>query len=397
MLFVLVSLLSGFGSTAMTLAAGIWVLSLTGNVALAALTGLCIYLPTLAAPWLGAVVDRVPRRPLLIGVDLGLGLILLSLLTVHDAGQVWLIFAVLLVRGASYVLLDAGETAILPAALPRSALGDVNGWRSSAQEGMKLVAPLAGAGLFAWRGPVPVVLLGAAMPLFTAGCYALLRLNSGVAGRQAVPGTIREGLRVLFGNPVIRTPVLVAAVAIGLSGLNNAAVLARIVHGLDLPATYLGFVTTAQGAGSILSGLLVGRLLARLSAAKVATIGAVLFSAGCLAWCLPWFAAALTGSVLIGLGLPWTLIAGVTAVQTGTPDHLLGRVSATAGTVMFGPVALAIPLGAALVQLGARGPLFISAGLALVAATVPAWRLSSKASVQDPAAAVALPAERSPR
>ena len=379
MLFVLVSLLSGFGSTAMTLAAGIWVLSLTGNVALAALTGLCIYLPTLAAPWLGAMVDRVPRRPLLIGVDLGLGLVLLSLLTVRDAGQVWLIFAVLLVRGASYVLLDAGETAILPAALPRSALGDVNGWRSSAQEGMKLVAPLAGAGLFAWRGPVPVVLLGATMPLVTAGCYALLRLNSGVAGRQVVPGTVRDGLRVLFRDPVIRTPVLVAAAAIGLSGLTNAAVLARIVHGLDLPATYLGFVTTAQGAGSILSGLLVGRLLARLSAAKVATAGAVLFGAGCLAWCLPWFAMALAGSVLIGLGLPWTLIAGVTAVQTGTPDHLLGRVSATASTVMFGPVAIAIPLGAALVHFGARGPLLLAAVLALVAATIPVWRLSSGA------------------
>jgi MFS family permease len=65
-LFVLISLLSGFGSTAMTLSAGIWVLDLTGSVSLAALTGLCIYAPTLAAPWLGALVDRLPRRPLLI-------------------------------------------------------------------------------------------------------------------------------------------------------------------------------------------------------------------------------------------------------------------------------------------------------------------------------------------
>jgi hypothetical protein len=52
----------------------------------------------------------------------------------------------------AYVLLDAGESALLPVALPADAIGDVNGLRTSAQAGMKMIAPLAGAGLFAWRG-----------------------------------------------------------------------------------------------------------------------------------------------------------------------------------------------------------------------------------------------------
>src|SRR5512138_3142226 len=107
-LFVLISLLSGLGSTAMTLAAGIWVVNLTGSVSLAALTGLCVYAPTLAAPWLGALVDRLPRRPLLITVDALLGVLLLSLLAVHSAREAWVIYAALLARGLSYVLLDAG-------------------------------------------------------------------------------------------------------------------------------------------------------------------------------------------------------------------------------------------------------------------------------------------------
>ena len=440
-LFVLISLLSGFGGTAMTLVAGLWVLDLTGSVGLAALTGLCIYAPTFAAPWLGALVDRLPRRPLMIVTDLLLGLIMLTLPAVRSAGTAWWIYAVLIVRGISYVLIDAGETAILPSALPPNRLGDVNGWRSSAQEGMKLVAPLAGAALFAWRGPIPVVLIGAAMPLLTALCYALVRLNPptppgsevrrapaatadigaaaagpahagatepqtamagpaqvsvaeagprvagpgvagpGVAGPEVAGpevagpdrrgrGEIREGIRALFGNPAVRLPVLVAGAAIGLSGLTNAAVLARIVHDLYLPATNLGFLTTAQGAGSIVSGLLVGRLLARSGPAVVAAAGSVVFAAGCLASCLPWFAAMIAGSVLAGLGLPWALIAGITAVQTGTPSHLLGRVSATSTTVMFGPVAVAIPLGAAAVQLGARTPLLLAAALAVAAAAI---------------------------
>jgi predicted MFS family arabinose efflux permease len=35
----------------------------------AGLTGLSVYAPVLAAPWLGALVDRLPRRPMLIWVN----------------------------------------------------------------------------------------------------------------------------------------------------------------------------------------------------------------------------------------------------------------------------------------------------------------------------------------
>src|SRR4051794_12233233 len=126
-LFVVISLLSGFGSTMMGLAASIWIFDLTGSVGLAALIGICTYGPSLAAPWLGALVDRLPRRPLLIWSDLILGVLFLTLLTIDSAAGVWLIFAVLLIRGVSYIVLDAGESALLPAALPPSLLGDVNG------------------------------------------------------------------------------------------------------------------------------------------------------------------------------------------------------------------------------------------------------------------------------
>jgi len=382
MLFVLISVLSGFGSTAMTLAAGIWILDLTGSVGLAALAGVGVYGPTLIAPWLGALVDRLPRRPLLIAVDLILGLLLLTLLTVHSAGGVWLIYAVLLARGVSYVLLDAGESAILPAALPPAMLGDVNGWRSSAQEGMKLVAPLAGAALYAWAGPLPVILLCAAMPLLTAACYTLVRLHprpGSKPGEEARRGEargetgVRPGARLLFRQRGLRVPVLVAAVAISLSGVNNAPLLARIVHDLHLPGPHLGILASAQGAGSIAGGLVVGRLLARVSPAGVAGIGAVVFAAGIGAWCLPFWPALIAGSVIVGIGLPWTLIAAVTAVQTGTPDHLLGRVSATSMMLMFGPVALAIPVGSLLVGLGAVG-LLLGVGAVALGAGVAGLR-----------------------
>jgi MFS family permease len=481
-LFVLISLLDGFGSTAMGISAGLWLLDLTHSVALAALAGVCTYAPVFLSPWLGALVDRLPRRPLMVATEAATAALLLTLLAVHSAGTAWLVFTILLARGLLGALVDAGETAILPSALPPASLGTVNGWRSSALEGTKLLAPLAGAGLYAWQGPTPVVLLCAAIPLVTALCYTLLDLHRLAArpettalSRPAAPNTGRlaarrqtarraptapepltatvdtstvnvgppsipafgvpaadvaassanvgppdtpaidapiadvamsaanvgpagtpavvvpaadvaaspmaaggagpggnggpwAGVALIFRLPAVRIPVLVAAVAIAMSGLTNAAVLAHIVDDLHLPSTRLGIVTSAQGAGSILSGLLAGRLLKRLGPAPVAVLGAALFGVGRLAWALPWFPPAVAGSVVIGLGLPWTLIAGITAIQTETPDHLLGRAAGSSNTVMFGPVALAIPLGSALVHLGALAPTLIAAGLSFAAA-----------------------------
>ncbi|MGC5290654.1 MFS transporter [Micromonospora sp. DT231] len=367
-LFVAISLLSGFGSSAMSLVAGIWTLDLTGSTGLAALTGLCVYAPVLAGPWLGGLLDTAPRRPLVIAVNLVLAAALLALFAVRGPGQTWLIFAVSSVYGVSYVLIDAGETALLPSALSPTQLGDVNGWRSSAQEGMKLVAPLAGAGLYAWHGGHAVVVLSAAMPVLVAILYAMVRLNRTpqVPPPQRRPD-LRTGLSVLFGQRATGVPVVLAAVSIAMSGFTTAAIYTIVTTELRLPTTFLGVLTGAQGAGSIIGGLLVGRLLAGRGPGAVGVAGTVLFAVGCLARGVPWWPVTVAGAVVAGVGLPWTLVAAVTAVQTHTPSALLGRVSATANTAMFGPLVLAIPLGSAAVHLGGRPPLVAAVVICLTA------------------------------
>ncbi|MGA5300753.1 MFS transporter [Nucisporomicrobium flavum] len=364
-LFVGISVLSGFGSTAMALVAGIWILDLTGSPARAGLAGLCVYAPTLAGPWLGGLLDRIPRRPLLIGTDLALAAALLSLTAVRSAGQAWLIYAVSLAYGLSYVLLDAGESALLPAALPPDRLGEVNGWRTSAQEGMKLVAPLAGAGLYAWRGGVAVAVLSACMPVAAAALYALLRLRPVPAQPVAVERGLRAGLRVLRRMRTLRVTVALAGVSIGMSGFTTAPLYAVIVDDMALPSTFLGVLLSAQGAGSIVAGPAAGRLIAARGEIAAGVAGTVLFAAGTLCRCLPWWPAMVAGAVLAGIGLPWTLIAAVTAVQSRTPGHLLGRVSATAATAMFGPVAVANPLGSVAVHAGGRPAMVTAAAVCL--------------------------------
>jgi len=58
------------GTSAMTLAAGVWVKTLTGSSRAAALVSVCVFVPSLLAPLAGSVADRVGRRRLLVPVNL---------------------------------------------------------------------------------------------------------------------------------------------------------------------------------------------------------------------------------------------------------------------------------------------------------------------------------------
>ena len=53
---------SGFGTSALWLASGVWVKDLTGSDGLAALCMLAMWLPTLAGPVLGTLADRCWSR-----------------------------------------------------------------------------------------------------------------------------------------------------------------------------------------------------------------------------------------------------------------------------------------------------------------------------------------------
>ncbi len=81
---------SGLGSSAMWLVAGVRVKDLTGSDALAALCAFALWAPLLAGPLLGTRADRPHRRALLITTNLGLAALLLALFAVDTPGDLWL-------------------------------------------------------------------------------------------------------------------------------------------------------------------------------------------------------------------------------------------------------------------------------------------------------------------
>ncbi|MFJ6567280.1 MFS transporter [Streptomyces sp. NPDC091292] len=355
---------SGFGSSAMWLVAGIWVKSLTGSDSLAALCTFALWLPTLAGPLLGTLADRTRRRPLLVGTSLGLGLLLLSLFAVDSADRLWILFAVLVVYGAVGVVHDAAESALVAAAVDKDLLGDFNGLRMTANEGMKLVAPLAGAGLFAAYGGARVALLDALTFLLAAGLYALLRVREEPPVREATGWWERTaaGARDLWADGRLRPLVLAGGATMLLAGLNGALIFAVVDDGLGRSPGFVGVLYAVQGAGSVAVGLVSGALLRRLGAYRFAAAGTALFAVAVAARALPYDVVVLASGVAVGMGLPCVLIAALTTIQRETPDSRLGRATATANTLMFAPNALALALGAGLTAVVPHTVLLPAAG-----------------------------------
>ncbi|MER5881224.1 MULTISPECIES: MFS transporter [unclassified Streptomyces] len=354
-LYLAAVVVSGFGTSAMWLVSGIWVKDLTGSDGLAALCVVALWAPTLVGPALGTLADRTRRRPLLLATNLLLAALLPVLYAVDGRGGLWILFGVLLVYGAVGVVQDAAESALLATALDGRLLGDFNGLRMTANEGMKLVAPLAGAGLYAAYGGPRVALLDAATFALAAGVYALLRVRETPPSEEAGPtGSLRartaEGVRHLRSHPGLWPLVLAGGTTMLFAGINGATVYA-VAEGLGHSPAYVGLLYVAQGAGSVAVGPASGTLLRRLGERRFAACGIALTAVAVILRAVPLDAVALACSVGVGVGLPCVLVAAFTAVQRETPAELLGRASASLNTLLYAPNAVGLALGAGLVEL----------------------------------------------
>ncbi|MFD6751228.1 MFS transporter, partial [Streptomyces anthocyanicus] len=230
-----------------------------------------------------------------------------------------------------------------------------NGLRMTANEGMKLVAPLAGAGLYAAYGGPRVALLDAATFALAAGVYALLRVRETPPSGEAGPtGSLRartaEGVRHLRSHPGLWPLVLAGGTTMLFAGINGATVYA-VAEGLGHSPAYVGLLYVAQGAGSVAVGPASGTLLRRLGERRFAACGIALTAVAVTLRAVPVDAVALACSVGVGVGLPCVLVAAFTAVQRETPAELLGRASASLNTLLYAPNAVGLALGAGLVEL----------------------------------------------
>src|ERR1700722_14600366 len=190
------------GNSAMTIVLGIWVKNLTGSSGQAGLVFLVLTAAGFLAPVSGLLVDRFPRRRVLIVNDSLTGLAIALLLLVHGRSDVGLIYLVAGAYGFSGQVYRAARGGLLHSMFSAEQLGEANGLLSSLSQGARIVGPLVGAGIYAAWG-IGVVIIAAVAPfvISVASSLALRKVPDLI--RPARDSAQERGPQERFGRALL--------------------------------------------------------------------------------------------------------------------------------------------------------------------------------------------------
>lgn len=366
------------GDSMMLLVLAIWVKELTGSSGMAGAVALGIAAPALLSPVLGWAVDRVRRRPFLIWTNVGSALILLPLFAVHDRGSVWIVFVVAFAYGLSFMMDSAGLSGLLKLIIADDRLVDANAALRTVREGLRLVGPLVGAGLFAAVGARVVVVIDLASFLVAAAAIARLRVSEPAPTRSELHWLTEAGAGFghLFARPALRRGALAVGAALLVFGTVESGVFGYVDQGLHRPPTFVGVLVTVMGLGSVAGGILAPRIVRRIGEPATIAVGLLALACGLGPLVYPNLVLGVAVVPLLGIGLVLLTIAFATLMQRSTPLALMARVSTATDLLVGVPQTVSIAAGAVLVSTVGFRWLFgtTTVGLAVVAALL-LWAL----------------------
>jgi MFS family permease len=382
--------LSMFGDWMMIVVLGIWAKTLTGSNSVAGLVFFVFGLAGLVAPLGGLVVDRLPKRPLMIATHLALAGVMCLLLLVNDRSDMWLLYLVTALYGLGGDLFAAARGAMLKAMVPDELLGAANGAYQSIREGLRIVAPLAGAGIFAVFGGSVVAIVDSASFLASAATLAALRFvePKRAAKEHHFLHEVSAGLSHIARTRVLRQLTTGVAVALLVAGFSETLIFAVASDALHRSPSFVGVIGTCQGVGSIAGGVTAALLMRRFGDVRLAGLGIGLFGVGSFFWMVPSIPVVLVSTAVAGAGIVWAVVALATAYQRRSPSEVQGRVAAAANMLFSVPQTIGIAAGAALLTVvGYRVEILAMAVVFLAAAGYLLTRSGEDASEVEPALA----------
>jgi MFS family permease len=343
--------LSMFGDWMMIIVLGIWMKVLTQSNSAAGLVFFVFAAASLVAPLGGLLVDRLPKRPVMVATHVALAAVMCTLLFAHDRGDAWLLYVVTAVYGLGGDVFAAARGSMMKAMLPDELLGDANAAFQSLREGLRLVAPLAGAGLYALTSGGIVALVDAGTFVASAATLVALRFAEPAAAPREhhFLREVSAGLTHILRVPALRQMTIGISATMLVIGFSETLLFA-ITAALHRAPSFIGVLGTAQGVGSVAGGVTAGKLLRRFGDLRTAGIGVLLFAVGDAMFLIPSLPAVLAAMAVAGLGIVWAVVAIGTAYQRRSGQEIQGRVSAAANMVFSVPQTISIAAGAALIS-----------------------------------------------
>ncbi|MEY2443000.1 MAG: hypothetical protein QOJ46_2426, partial [bacterium] len=359
----------------------------------------------------GVLVDRWPKKSVLIGSDLLRAAIVACLVVAPNLAVLLLLVAL---KTTVATFFGPAEQATIRRLVPDSQLHSANALSQLVAQSTKVIGPALGGLIVAVASPRVAFGVDAATFLVSAAILSRMRpIDDPRAARGASDDDeeetgyweeLREGLAYIVGRRALVLCIAgFGATIFLLFCFDTLSPLA--FQQLGVSKALFGLAVAGIGAGGVLGTIAVGRYGGEVN--PFALLGGGTAIVGCMV--------ALVGLALVtDLGLPpwlWTpvlmvvgiasagiLVASPTIIQKETPPELMGRVSTSASSIptglqMFAPIA-----GAALAEWQSVGFVFTAAGVALavlgtgvLAARVPVGvgvELEAAAEVADAAAPI---------
>jgi MFS family permease len=363
----------------------------------------------------GAWVDRLRRRPLLIGADALRAVLLISIPAAYLAGALRMeqLYVVVFLEGCLGVLFDAAYPTYVPSLIGVDRVVEGNSKLATSGSLAEIGGPgLAGALVQVIGAPL-AILVDSISFVVSAVSLVLIRTVEAARPPRTSPTPIRaeivEALQLVRRHRIL-VPLFSRSVIAHVAGsFYGVLYTIYLINELHLTPFLLGIVIAAGGVGSLVGSVFASRAIARYgigpaliwAATGAAIVGVLTPLAGgplVLATAMVFI------PQLVGDGLQTIEgVAELSLIQGIVSDRVLGRVNATLEVLSHG---IAYPLGALLAAvlaawIGVRAGIAIGwAGMAasillLVRSPLPHVRQPSDVLAAEAAAAEAAPSRAS--
>lgn len=309
-------------------------------------------------PWLviglpaGAWVDRMRRRPLMIGCDAAAVVLFLSIPVAYWLGVLTItqLVVVELLVGVVTVFFQTSYGAFLPALVSRDKLPEANAKMQGSASAVQVVGPGAGGLIAQVFGAVFGLIADAASFAVSMVCLLALRTDEPrrTPTKRNLRAEIATGMRFVIRDPYLRVLMSFGAAAnLALAGY-QAILVVFLVRSVGLGSGAVGVVLAATSVGGVLGAMVSARIAKWVGTARgvivcelVGTPFGLLIPLTSKGFGLTFL---VVGGTLVNAGVIAANVIQSSFRQAYVPDKIRGRVSTSGSFLNYG----AVPLGALL-------------------------------------------------
>lgn len=357
----LAQLTAQFGESIALVAMPLFAYGMTGSAQLLSFIFVLQLLPRIIlAPLTGVLADRLDRRWLMIGADLGRAALVALLPFTQQAWQIAGLAALVAIGNA---LARPAELAAVPAVVPAHQLVPALSATQVAGSIVRVVGPALAGGIIALAGPGPAFGLQSLSFLVSAAILFKLALPSvdrgsaaTLSGFAAVRYEMRDGLRIVWTNRIVRGTAAVEALwQLVFSSLFVTA-LVYVEQTLDAgrdASSIFSLLTATFAAGTAIGALVARPVERRIGRTRLMAIGYLAPLMLIPAFFIPPLPVLFACWLVLGFTDAWAVIAMQSYLAESVPDALRGRVYATwTGVVTLGGAAAFLIIGWLTVTVG---------------------------------------------